>query len=212
MRVSKKVKIITLVSIVTVTIVSLACASMNNKTNELSSNQVTKQSILKWQLKAPQLFNNVGFNSLIESGVINNNLSESMMQLQGIITNPFGIRDDILEYILANTPRDKPLILKAIIKSAQDNQKIYYGGVSESEALSLTDNDALLTTCIAIYTGSNILRENYKLGDGVDKLMRNTDARNAHMWYIDRKYFSWKVIGSGLSVADEKIACKKGEF
>ncbi len=211
MRVSKKVKIITLVSIVTVAIVSLACASMNNKTNELLSNQVTKQSISKWQLKAPQLFNNVGFNSLIESGVIDNNLSESMVQLQGVITNPFGIRDDILEYILANTASHDDKLLRASIRLAQSDQQIYYGSnITNEIALAYNKKGCLMVSCISQYMGNLNNWSNYVIG--MDKLMRNTKERDKYMWYIDRKYFSWKILGSGLSVADEKIACEKGDF
>ena len=57
-----------------------------------------------------------------------------------------------------------------------------------------------------------IYTKNQELTTGVDKLMRNTKARDEHMWDIDTKYFGWKIIGSGLSINDEKTACAKGAF
>lgn len=42
--------------------------------------------------------------------------------------------------------------------------------------------------------------------------MSDTKARNEYMWIIDRKYFSWKVLGTGLNIAEEDEACEKGEF
>ncbi len=42
--------------------------------------------------------------------------------------------------------------------------------------------------------------------------MRNTKDRDAYMWDIDRKYFSWKVLGTWLSVAEEHEVCKKGTY
>ena len=175
MRVSKKVKIITLVSIVTVTIVSLACASMNNKTNELSSNQVTKQSILKWQLKAPQLFNNVGFNSLIESNVVEiSTVSKYQQQLVGATTNPFGIRDDMLSYILTNIPESNVAAIISAIKMVQFNQQEYYTN-NVDELNKIVDKEMAALACLSTYLGGGITGADFI--EGYNKVQRNTPMR-----------------------------------
>ncbi len=80
----------------------------------------------KWEKRYPQVFNNSDYNKLIESdGILNKlkNNPESLQELQGKITNEFGIRDDILEYILSlnlNTQANY-----AIIQSTVNYNKIH---------------------------------------------------------------------------------------
>lgn len=159
--------------------------------------------IVKWKHEAPRLFNNVGYADLVESAPRAKDMPESWIELRGTITNPFGIRDDLLEYILANVPESNVRDTRALIKMVQYDQEIYYTNPSESDALLIASRADLANTC---FSG-----DIHKLLE-IDKLYRNTDARNKHMWAIDRKYFSWKVLGTGLSLADEKIACERGWF
>ena len=63
MKVSRKMKIISILGIAVVGVVVIACASFNNKPP--TSVKITPQSIDKWQKKAPQLFNNAGYSKLI---------------------------------------------------------------------------------------------------------------------------------------------------
>ncbi len=174
-----------------------------------SKNQIKQDD---WKVRAPQLFMNAGYSKLIESKLsqADAKISESEQKLEGKITNPFGIRDDILDFIITNVPSSNESALRAAILSAQLSQEIYYGDITQAEAIKLVDRDALVGTCLDIYLGG--FKQGYKVDMGIDKLMRNTKVRDKHMWDIDRKYFSWKVLGSGLSVADEKIACQKGDF
>jgi hypothetical protein len=206
MKVSRKMKIITVIIIGIVGVVAISCANLNDKSKEVVG--VTNQSILQWKSKSPQLFNNVGYSELIESNIKLNkyNVLESQVELMGVITNPLGIRDDILKYILKNATNNNQLVLKAVVKYAQNEQLIYYGNISESKAIYLANKQVLLETCLLMYNG------NYNLVDNINELMRNTKKRDERMWEIDTKYFAWKVIGSGLSINDEKIACKNGEF
>lgn len=98
---------------------------------------------ISWQKREPELFNNVGYSKLVESApqIVNKNLSESELKLEGVITNPFGIRDDILEFIVANIPSNNESALRAAILSAQINQQIYYGDITQDEAMKLSNRD-----------------------------------------------------------------------
>lgn len=174
------------------------------------SNSIPK-SEAAWEEKYPAVFKTAGNMSikLSTSNIVPNQnmaIPESMAKLEGTITNKFGIRDDILEYIINTVPKDNRLVIKAALKMAKIRQTIYYENISTDDAVKLADNDSLLTACLRIYTG------NYGIDDGIDKRMRDNKDRDSHMWIIDRKFFSWKIIGSSLSVADEKIACEKGDF
>lgn len=172
-------------------------------------------SNVEWLKKYPQLGNveKVESGLLITGDIVIKKdamkANESRSELEGKITNPFGIRDDILEYIIKTVPVNNESALRAAIKLNQDDQQIYYGDLTEDQAMKLVDNQALILTCLIKYLPNNA---DVILGRGIDSLMRNTKARDGHLWAVDRKYFSWKVIGSGLSVADEDNACAKGEF
>lgn len=169
----------------------------------------------KWKSKAPALFNNAGYSKLMESAnIIINNVSESQVALIGKITNSFGIRDDILEYIIKNIPNNNESAIRAAIKLTQYRQQIYYGNPTELEALALSAKEELAIECLSEY----LQKPNEDIFYGTDqafkvvKMLRNNKARDAYMWDINRKYFSWKVLGTGLTMAGEKIACAKGEF
>jgi hypothetical protein len=198
-KMSKRMKIATLTGIILGTALAIACASFS--TNSSSADKLNTNAS-KWLSKYPQL-GKVQVAQLSQDKPLN--LSESTSTLEGTITNSFGIRDDILEYIVKNIPENKESALRAAIKLAQNQNFIYYKLESE-EALKLEDNNALLDGCLIIFLG------NVNISMGIDSLMRNTPERDAHMWKIDREYFGWKVIGSGLSIADEKAACLKGNF
>jgi hypothetical protein len=204
------VKKIAIIGLAVAGIVAIGCATMgDNDTDSQANNQK------KWQKQAPQLFNNVGYSKLVESAPKVADLPESLEELRGSITNPCGIRDDILEYIVKNIPSNNESAVRAAIKLAQYRQQIYFGNLSESDALILDSKENLAVECLTQYlhkvSGKDILKD---LDDTsqVMKIMFNTNARDKHRWDVDNKYFSWKVLGTGLTVADEKIACQKGEF
>jgi hypothetical protein len=159
-----------------------------------------------WNNEIPRVLHNAGYVAeLEESAPKLINLSESLDELRGSITNPFGIRDDILEYIMTNIPKDNESAIRAAIKMMQYMQSIYFDNPTQEEALSLNAKYSLANHCSLVY-----LNRNEPLA--IWRVMRNTDARDKYMWDIDRKYFSWKVLGTGLTIDDEDIACEKGEF
>lgn len=162
----------------------------------------------KWSQKYPQVFNNSGYNNLIESNGILNKLKnnpESLQKLQGKITNEFGIRDDILEYILSlnlNTQANY-----AIIQSTVNYNKIYYLAKSPKEANDFANKQSLAITCSSMITPDWLI-----IGRKIDKMMRDTKERNERMWWVDNNYLGYHVIGTGLSTADEKLVCQKGDY
>ena len=198
MRVSKKVKIITLLSIITAAFVSLACASINNNTNELSSNQVTKQSISKWKAKAPELFSNVRFSGLMESSGINNNLSESMAQLQGVITNPFGIRDDILEYILKYTSTNDNSKLFAIQMAVYDKQMMF---TNESDINKLANKSYASFICLS----KNLtIKQSLEFVRGYEKILRSTRYSN-DLWENVENKLNHHVISADFGIQNQNL-------
>lgn len=202
-------KKLTIIGVVAAGVVAIGCAIL------ASNDAATTVNQSKWQKKAPQLFNNVAYTGLTNSAPKLANLPESIEDLRGPITNPFGIRDDILEYIVKNIPSNNESAVRAAIKMMQYQQAIYFDNPSESEALVLNSKRNLSFKCAYKYlhqaSNKDILAD---IDDAakVLKLMRNNQACDNYMSEISRKYFSWKVLGTGLTVADEEIACQRGEF
>jgi hypothetical protein len=181
-------------------------------TNKVSHADVsiTTENTQKWEKKYPEAFKQIGNDGALESKVaFLNKVIESQNPLIGNITNELGIRDDILEYIIKTVPQNKPLALKAALQIAQNNQIIYYGDITQQEAISLENNNYLVGWCLLQYLGD---KPNLDLSRGMENLLRNTKERDDHLWGIDRKFFSWKVLGSGLSTDEENARCEKGEF
>jgi hypothetical protein len=171
MKVSRQMKIISSIGIVAIAIVAIACANLNNNSIVTSVN-ITTQSIAKWQRKAPQLFSNVGYSKLIEScTLLNKNMSESQAELLGIITNPFGIRDDILNYILTNIPESNTRTRIAAIKMSYYDQQMI--GVVDDKVINQLENKA----GAGLYCMQLPMLEENKLIKGYDKLLRNTPER-----------------------------------
>lgn len=193
-------KKLTIIGVIAAGVVAIGCATLGD-----ANGDDTKVNQAKWQKKTPQLFNNAGYVGLTQTSPKVIDLPESIEELRGPITNPFGIRDDILEYILKNIPSNNESAVRAAIKSMQYLQQIYFDNPTESEAMSLQAKYDLSDLCMM-----NYLNKDKPLG--IWRIMRNTKARDEYMWQVDRKYFSWKVMGTGLTTADEEIACQKGEF
>ena len=123
MKVSNKMKIISMAAITIAAIVTIACANVSNPTNEPSSTQ-------QWQKKYPQVFSNVGgYQKLFKSNISSiNNKAESN---NALITNQLGIYDKSLDYIIT-TLSQNPNLLYATIRLAQINEKMYLSMTTES--------------------------------------------------------------------------------
>lgn len=160
----------------------------------------------KWSQKYPQVFNNSGYNNLIESNGILNKLKnnpESLQKLQGKITNEFGIRDDILEYILSLNLDESNNY--AAIKFSQISNYIYFSDISVVDANFYSKKQVQALFCL---NAKNWL----KISRHIDAMMRDTKERNERMWWVDNHYFAYKVIGTGLNSIDEDNICKNGGY
>lgn len=176
------------------------------------SNSIPK-SEAAWEEKYPAVFKTAGNMSikLSTSNIVPNQnmaIPESMAKLEGTITNKFGIRDDILEYIINTVPKDNPKLLEAVIRDANYTNMSYYAA-TDDERLLISKKWALAGICVTLFSKGN---EYIEISRHIDGMMRDTTERDKYMWDSDRRLFSWKVIGSGLSVIDERIACEKGDF
>ncbi len=161
----------------------------------------------KWSQKYPQVFNNSGYNNLIESNGILNKLKNNPESLQGKITNEFGIRDDILEYILnlnLNTHANY-----AAIRMIQEDTKTYFISNSSTEANYAANLGMLANYCLLKVTSDEIWKN---ISKNTEKMLRDNDNRNKRMWWVDNNYLAYKIIGTGLSTADENEVCRKGGY
>ncbi len=117
--------------------------------------------------EAPHIFSNAGHG--IDSNKIESNSQQQALQptndkltaksqknLAGTITNQYGIRDDILEYIIDNIPPGNKLAMEAAIKFAAYNQRIYYGNLTQEEALKLANKEMLVRSCLYDYLPNNV--------------------------------------------------------
>lgn len=211
-------KKMTVIGLIVVGVVTIGCATLYESENNSNPPKNTA-NIDKWKKQAPQLFNNAGYAKLEESIPQPVNQSESMAQLMGTITNPFGIRDDILEFIIKTIPANNESANRAAIKMMQYSQQIYYGNLSQPEALLISNKYVLADDCLRTYLKQDV---NYQSNNDPIKIVKYTSSlremmsdnknRTNHVNDTDRKYFSWQVIGTGLSTYEEAIACQKGEF
>lgn len=132
----------------------------------------------------------------------------SLEELAGHINKEYGIREDILRYIEKEIPADNEKAKKAAITLAQKMQFIYYKA-TQDEALEAAKIQSRALECL-----SHLLPQTWlDISRDMEKLMRNTPERDNHMWDIDQRYFSWKVLGTGISSTEQmKEICKSGNF
>lgn len=146
---------------------------------------------------------------------------EKQAELEGNTHNQYGIRQDILQFIEENVPKDNPKAFEAAIKLAQYENQIYYHAKDQKEALMLVKKNSLASRCLMeafpndptrFVNGVRVKWEWEKIYEGITKRMNDTAARDKHMWDIDETYFSWQLIGTGLTSAEENERCAAGNF
>lgn len=140
----------TIIGIIIIASSLLAYTTFGSTSGILQKNDNNPIDITKWQKKAPNLFNNVGHNSVTESClIIRSDLSGSMVELQAGITNPFGIRDDILDFILDNIPKDNNQARLFAIKMAYYDRLALFA--SESQVNKLVNKGYASLICLNQY-------------------------------------------------------------
>ena len=198
-------KIMGAVSVVCAVIVIIACAT-TQKDAKSSENQVTQKSIAQWHTKALGLFNNVGFGKLMESAMVesiplNNN------QSIGKVTNPYGIRDDVLEFIIKTIPADNESAIYAAIRMMQYDVLIYRAK-TDDEAVEYANQQAIPIHCLVSNLGGV---NTSRLVDRIDE-MDNITAESKKMAEVIRKKLAWKIIGTDKSNKELENICNNGDY
>ncbi len=193
-------KIISVLVVIAASIIAISCANLNNNTKTDTS--ITAKTTAQWKDKAPQLFANAGYGLVESNTTTNQNISESQAELIGVITNPFGIRDDVLDYTLTKIPESNIRARVSAIKMAYFYQKEI--GVTDDKELNDLDNKA----AAGIYCISLSIQDSDSYIKGYDKLIRNTPARLAEQRRIEH-LLNGHVISAdfGIDTYDFKKQC-----
>ena len=204
MKVTKKMKIISAISLIGVLAIVLACATTSNGTKEQDTQINTPQ---KWQQAYPHVFNNVGFSMLVESNVMIKNSPQNQQFPIGQVTNPYGIRDDVLEFIFKTIPSNNESATYAAIRLEQ-NQLQIYKTENESDAVYYANEGFLPIVCLSQALGSI---GSSKYLDELDKIQRRTsDGKN--MDKVIRQKLGWKVLGPQKPFKELESICEKGGY
>jgi|GEM_PF-4395297 len=196
-----------LITIGAIGVITVSCA-VNKSPQSASANSQDK-----WQQQYPQLFNNAGY-AAVESRAYESqltmlkNMPESWHELAGPVTNPFGIRDDILEYTL-DTFKDNPKALAAAIAYAQYDYWTSYAG-DKQLARGYYQKMGIVGWCITYFSSFNT-RLQYSRQEA--DLLRNTSARAKHERDVEVNYLSPGIYGFG-NLTDKQLAdkCEQGNY
>ena len=189
----------------TISIIAVSCAVVSN-TNK---SQKTITNYIDWESKAPELFNNAGYSRLIESKNNLDNINNNKVQDQqyiGEVTNPFGIRDDVLDFIINYFPKNESAIYAAIRIEQYD--RLIYEVSSEKEAIKLANKDEIPIWCLGNVIGS-IGVDRYL--DGLGKIRLSTDE-GRKMDQDGRRKLGWKILGNHMSVEQMNSICSRGSY
>lgn len=178
----KKTLIFLAIAVLSVVVVSYATST---KDKQLSVKQ--PPAVEKIQSIAPQLVNKVGFTDAEPNDIKNTShvqSTPSVQELVGKVTNPFGIRDDVLDYIIKSIPADnKGAIISAIKRAQIDQQEMF---VKDPDKLNkLEDKGSASIMCLNTYIDDDIKTDDFI--HGYDALMRNTPERKALQEEIENK-------------------------
>jgi hypothetical protein len=136
--------------------------------------------------------------------------ANSLEILVGRVNKEFGIREDILRYIEKEIPPENEKAKKAAITYAQTSQFIYYEATNE-EAIKAVTKKLISLECLRDALKGD--EDPIAVPKYIAKLMRNTPERDKHMWDVDKRYFSSKLMSYG-SFSDAKIKemCAEGNY
>lgn len=189
-----------LIFLVIVISILIAITYINWNTREKSSD-LNYNFKDKWEAKAPNLFKSIGYNKLVESRNLDK-ISESQKQLIGEVTNPFGIRDDILDYILTYIPESDTRSRIAAIKMAYYDQMEI--GVTDDKIINNYANKALA----AVYCMQLPMSKLDSFGKGYDKLLRNTQLKKNEQNRIENLLNNHVISADFGDVGNKKLKLK----
>ena len=158
-------------------------------------------TISQWNHKYPSVFNNSKYTKLIDQTP--RELNELQTELIGISTNQFGVRDDILDYILTFIPEHNYQARVAAIKRAKFDQSEI--GLTDSAKLNEIENKA----SAAIYCLNLSPTEAKKFIKKYDSLLRNTIKRSEEQNRIEHLLSGYVISPDfGIENSDFSLQCR----
>ena len=202
-----KKTLITLVAICVILIVTHQVIKYNhNDDYKHKQHLAVAESI--WGVKYPQL-------GAIESSTISVPIAvatdSKRAKLIGVITNQYGIRDDILQYILNNVPASNKQGIEAAIHLAQNEYDIYYGSDDPEKIRYSANMMGHIIRCMNVF-----FEEQDHTSRNIAKLYRNTPAREKRMHDIEGNILGGHVyddnVGemANINFSDSEQYCKSG--
>lgn len=193
--------------LVSIAAIASSCATPQNSSTNTSLNTAAQND--KWV----QIFKNAGYTSKPslnnESAIeLIRNLPESMQAIAGTVTNPLGIRDDILEYTLA-TFKDNPKALSAAIAYAQYDYWISLA-YNKQSARKYYQAMGYAIWCVDYFAD---FQTGLKYSRNLAKLLRDIPAREKHEHFVEANYLSPGIYGFG-NLSDKELAqkCEQGNY
>ena len=200
MKVSRRMKIISGIALITGVMALIACSSVSTPSQPQTASQ--------WEQKYPEVFNNAGYSKLIESASLKNsqsNLSESYLALRGTVTNPFGIRDDVLDYTLNYFQGNESAIIYGI-KLSQVITNLFLSNNNQSAKYYY--NETFIMSWCVWHATSLPIKITYV--EHIDKILRNTPERDQQFNKVE-KLLSGGIYGYG-DLTDLEISKKCNEI
>lgn len=128
-------------------------------------------------------------------------------QLEGVSHNEHQIRDDILEYI-DNVTTNNERARKAAIKFAYYENQSYYHSLNAEEAIAWDRKSSLAGWCLVIAEPEKW----DQINKNIAKLMNNTADRQKYIHHVDETFFGGRILGSGMTEAEETEKCRSGDY
>ena len=193
-------KIISGIALITGVMALIACSSVSTPSQPQTASQ--------WEQKYPEVFNNAGYSKLIKSASLKNsqsNLSESYLALRGTVTNTFGIRDDVLNYVITNIKKNNTSFYAALRVSQLMQQQMLES--TPEKVLNISQNMFIAVSCIKlpdINQETNFIRQ-------LNYLYRNTALREQREKNIE-SILNGKFIDPNMTMDDIKNSCNRMDY
>ena len=198
--------------VISLVIIVIALIFTHKAINYNDSDDNNKQHVVinesKWLGRYPQL-------GAIESSAISVPITvatdSKRAELIGVITNQYGIRDDILQYILNNVPASNKQGIEAAIHLAQNEYDIYYGSDDPEKIRYSANMMGHIIRCMNVF-----FEEQDHTSRNIAKLYRNTPAREKRMHDIEGNILGGHVyddnVGemANINFSDSEQYCKSG--
>jgi len=185
----------------------LAYTTFGSTSGTIKNNDNYPIDIAKWQEKAPNLFNNVGYQGLIESNsnVVTSNNPQTEHYI-GKVTNPFRVRDDVLEFIIKYFKNNESAVYAAI-RIEQYDRRIYEAN-TDKVAVKLSNEDEIPIWCLGNIVG--IIGVDKYL-DELEKIRLST-LEGRIMDQDARGKLGWKILGNHMTAQQMDLICNKGDY